>query len=149
MTTPSTKKTYTIYFEVNKNNINLINQKTVNRKNFTGYDLGDSSFPSNTSKGCPSINSCYPNGTEPTYPIKGKYTGSPESSSYEFSQSSGSLSFSDFPMPFGSFNRGWSDFTGQDMVSYSCPSCNGKDTMTFSYGYQFNNSQSNAVNFQK
>ena len=144
MTTPS--KTYKIYFEVNKNNINLINQKSVNTKSFTGYDLGDSTFSSYS--GCPSISSCYPNGTEPTYPIKGQDTGSPTSSSYQFPQSSGSLSLSDFPMPSGSFNRGWSDYKGSDNVSYSCPSCNGKKTLTFSYGYQYNNSTSNVVNFQ-
>ena len=132
MTTPS-KKTYEIYFEVNINNINQICKKNTNSKRFSGYDLGDSTFSQgNGCSSCPETSS-----SDPSYPITGSYTGQPFSSNFEQSQSKGSLSFTDFPLPSGSFNRGWSDYSGKDTINYLCPECGGYPTIMFTASNQY------------
>lgn len=143
MTTPS--KTYTIYFEVNKNNISKICKNTSKSKSFSGYDLGDSTF--STAKGC---NSCSKtSSSDSAYPIKGSYTGQPFSANFQPSQSTGTLSLTDFPMPSGSFNRGWSDYKGTDKITYSCPTCGNNDTIMFSASDQYNGYLYNKEHVQK
>ena len=115
MTTPSTKKKYKLYVEMNNENINQINSILQKTKSFSGYNLGNTTYTNGTCPTLPNGNSYNPN--DPLYPIQGSYQGKKTIQN----GTTGTLSLSDFPMPSGSFNRGWLDYKGSDQIQYYCP----------------------------